>query len=290
MKVQGRWIRLDVDWQQSAMFDDMSPAERLAWVLLLCEAKSHGTGGVISLRPIEFARRMRLDRDCVTNSFSGAEAHGALQIERPNSDDGRWTLRIVNWKRYQESTAVRTERGQRSPEDETNRSEDTGSLVSRILEPKTSNTRKTGNTKTHYIDNDSDRDRDSVDSGRGGSGGEGPAARLPRPGRARSTAGGARSTIAWSRDEGWQGVTASDHAVWSEAYPSVDAEGELARANAWLLANPSRAGKRNWRAFLTRWMARIHDRGGSTPPAQKHTPQHHKRGLSAARDAAGDTP
>jgi hypothetical protein len=38
---------------------------------------------------------------------------------------------------------------------------------------------------------------------------------------------------------------------------------ELAKASEWLKANPSRAGKRNWRAFLVRWLQRCQDQGGT---------------------------
>jgi hypothetical protein len=38
---------------------------------------------------------------------------------------------------------------------------------------------------------------------------------------------------------------------------------ELAKATAWLKANPDRAGKRNWRAFIVRWLGKCQDRGGT---------------------------
>jgi hypothetical protein len=40
-------------------------------------------------------------------------------------------------------------------------------------------------------------------------------------------------------------------------------EQELAKSTAWLRANPTKAGKRNWRGFLVRWLARCQDRGGT---------------------------
>jgi hypothetical protein len=40
-------------------------------------------------------------------------------------------------------------------------------------------------------------------------------------------------------------------------------EQELAKATAWLKAHPSKAGKRNWRAFIVRWLGRCQDHGGT---------------------------
>ena len=38
---------------------------------------------------------------------------------------------------------------------------------------------------------------------------------------------------------------------------------ELAKATAWLKANPTKAGRRNWRAFVVRWLGRCQDQGGT---------------------------
>jgi hypothetical protein len=38
---------------------------------------------------------------------------------------------------------------------------------------------------------------------------------------------------------------------------------ELAKATAWLKANPQRAGRRNWRRFLVGWLQRCQDKGGT---------------------------
>jgi hypothetical protein len=38
---------------------------------------------------------------------------------------------------------------------------------------------------------------------------------------------------------------------------------ELAKATAWLKANPERAGKRKWRAFIVRWLGKCQERGGT---------------------------
>jgi hypothetical protein len=69
--------------------------------------------------------------------------------------------------------------------------------------------------------------------------------------------------ISWDASAGWQGITDEDRAEWAAAYPGASLKTELAKATAWLKANPAKAGKRNWRLFVVRWLARCQDRGGT---------------------------
>ena len=84
--------------------------------------------------------------------------------------------------------------------------------------------------------------------------------------------------ISWDASAGWQGITDEDRAEWAAAYPGASLETELAKATAWLKANPAKAGKRNWRLFVVRWLGRCQDRGGtnrepSRRPEEKPPPQ-----------------
>jgi hypothetical protein len=72
-----------------------------------------------------------------------------------------------------------------------------------------------------------------------------------------------KSSVSWSADAGWEGITPGDRAEWAVAFPGAVLEQELAKAAAWLKANPQRAGRRNWRAFLVRWLGRCQDKGGT---------------------------
>lgn len=77
-------------------------------------------------------------------------------------------------------------------------------------------------------------------------------------------------SIAWTRDEGWTGITEADRAAWRDAYPACDLDLELARAGEWLKANPTKARKSNWRKFVVNWLTRSQDKGGTRgtgPPA-----------------------
>lgn len=70
--------------------------------------------------------------------------------------------------------------------------------------------------------------------------------------------------IAWSRAEGWQGISPEDMKEWSLAYPACDLNRQLASMTAWLHANPIKAVKKNWRRFITNWLTKAQDKGGDS--------------------------
>ena len=49
---------------------------------------------------------------------------------------------------------------------------------------------------------------------------------------------------------------------WAKAYPAVDLDTEIAKAAAWLLANPKNA-KSNYARFLTNWLTKAQDKAGA---------------------------
>jgi hypothetical protein len=67
----------------------------------------------------------------------------------------------------------------------------------------------------------------------------------------------------WTAEAGWTGITDADSHEWAEAYPGAVLAQELAKASAWLKANPKRCGKRNWRRFIVGWLQRCQDKGGT---------------------------
>jgi hypothetical protein len=71
--------------------------------------------------------------------------------------------------------------------------------------------------------------------------------------------------IRWTPAAGWEGITPEDRAAWGTAYPACDIPGELARMSEWLRANPAKAHKSRWRAFVTAWLTRSQDKGGGKP-------------------------
>jgi hypothetical protein len=93
-------------------------------------------------------------------------------------------------------------------------------------------------------------------------------------------------TIAWSFDDGWTGISEKDRTDWGIAYPAVDLDVELVRADQWLKGHPAQARKKLWRAFLTRWFGKEQERGGSrkVTPAGAPRPPEQYRPFNAPED------
>lgn len=67
-------------------------------------------------------------------------------------------------------------------------------------------------------------------------------------------------SIAWSDEaRAFIGIQAEHQEKWSKAYPAIDLKREIARAEAWVDANPKNK-KSNWPRFLNAWMKRAQDR------------------------------
>ena len=90
-----------------------------------------------------------------------------------------------------------------------------------------------------------------------------PAAPVPTSKPPKASRSPAKPAVAWAADAGWTGITDADRAEWAAAFPGALLDQELAKATAWLKANPKRAGRRNWRRFLVGWLQRCQDKGGT---------------------------
>lgn len=114
-----------------------------------------------------------------------------------------------------------------------------------------------------------------------------PAAPVPTSDPAKPSRSRAKSAFSWTADAGWQGITDADRQEWAAAYPGAVIDQELAKATAWLRANPTRAGRRNWRAFLVRWLSRCQDKGGTnrTPGVKPDDKPPPKRWIDKYRPA-----
>jgi hypothetical protein len=83
-------------------------------------------------------------------------------------------------------------------------------------------------------------------------------------------AGTVQSTVpevatSWSREKGWMGISDEDIKNWTEAYPACAVPRQLKAMEEWLISNPKKAVKSNWRRFITNWLSRAQDRGGDVP-------------------------
>ncbi|MFO0947707.1 MAG: hypothetical protein U1D30_17585 [Planctomycetota bacterium] len=66
-----------------------------------------------------------------------------------------------------------------------------------------------------------------------------------------------------SANRRWLGITEVDLAAWREAYPAVDIGTEIKRAIEWCIANGAKGRKSNYAKFITNWLGRQQDAGGS---------------------------
>jgi len=71
------------------------------------------------------------------------------------------------------------------------------------------------------------------------------------------------AALVWDPLEGWVGITDADRTAWATAYPAASLTAELAKASEWLRSNPTKAKRSNWRKFLTGWLTRCQDGGGT---------------------------
>lgn len=67
----------------------------------------------------------------------------------------------------------------------------------------------------------------------------------------------------------WKNITEKDKALWAEAYPACDIKHELLAMADWLESNPEKK-KSNYRAFISRWLKKQQDQGGSSKGKKPH--------------------
>jgi len=112
-----------------------------------------------------------------------------------------------------------------------------------------------------------------------------PAAPVPTSDPPKASRTPSKPKVAWTAEAGWAGITDEDRREWAEAYPGAVLAQELAKATAWLKANPSRAGRRNWRRFIVGWLQRCQDKGGTNRETGKR-PEDVERKAALDRKAA----
>lgn len=79
---------------------------------------------------------------------------------------------------------------------------------------------------------------------------------LPREEKRREELKALKTCVGWCKKNGFSGIDKATIADWKEAYPSVDIEVELKRMSQWLISNPTKATKKQWRRFITAWLGR----------------------------------
>ena len=82
-------------------------------------------------------------------------------------------------------------------------------------------------------------------------------------GRGKGKGKGASNTISFDAGNNcFQNIDDSQKDLWKKAYPATNVDVELAKAVAWLKANPTKV-KSNYNKFLTNWLSRSQDSGGT---------------------------
>ena len=68
--------------------------------------------------------------------------------------------------------------------------------------------------------------------------------------------------ISWNREKGcFEGIAPEMFDKWGKAYPALDLNSQLNRADEWLKANPTKQ-KSNYYRFIVNWLSRAQERGG----------------------------
>ena len=123
-----------------------------------------------------------------------------------------------------------------------------------------------------------------------------PAAPVPTSKPPKASRSPAKPRVHWDCESGWQNITDADRKEWAEAFPGAVLDQELAKATAWLKANPTKARRSNWRRFLVGWLQRCQDKGGTDrqqtgrrpedkPPPKRWLDEYQPTGYRRPREA-----
>lgn len=105
-----RWIRVNIDFDDSPWLFVLSAESQLAWLKLLCHVKRDGSRGECkALSTIVAAKKWGVGEESVAKLLQAAVSDGAMSLE-----DGLW--RVTSWARFQEPDQTNAERQRRHRE------------------------------------------------------------------------------------------------------------------------------------------------------------------------------
>lgn len=61
----------------------------------------------------------------------------------------------------------------------------------------------------------------------------------------------------------WKNITKEDVELWKESYPACQLKIELLEMINWIISAGPKGHKKNWRRFITNWLARSQEKGGT---------------------------
>jgi len=150
---ESRWLRLNVDWDDSPWLFTLSEGSQLAWIKFLCYVKSLGTSGrVRALEPLIASRKWGMGEESVSKMLQAGVNDGAIIVE-----NGYWV--VVNWSKYQGRDETNAERQKRYRE---SRREPDGPQKEASNAVTSNGTVTDSNAVTLSRDRDSDIDRDNT--------------------------------------------------------------------------------------------------------------------------------
>lgn len=75
---------------------------------------------------------------------------------------------------------------------------------------------------------------------------------------------GRKEVISFNEEEKkFLNITDEHKKFWKDAFPACDINQELKRMSVWIIANPEKGKKSNWERFITNWLKRTQDSGGT---------------------------
>lgn len=228
------WIKIYPEgFLRRTLFMEMPDiGERYAWIGFLCLAGDNGIDGKISITETmgytdeQLAGLLDMDVDVLKSAKKKMVKYEKISVDKNN------VIQILSWNTYQsEYQRQRDYRQER-------------------LHPKV--TTQSYNAKLHTDrdrDIDIEEDKDNIKKN----------SIYSSDLKSKS-----EPKIVFNRDtEKWENIQDKHLTLWSKAYPACDIAIELAKMKDWILANGAKGHKTQWHAFISRWLSKQQDRGGS---------------------------
>lgn len=211
------------------------------FIYLLALASEQNNEGRINMSIDDVAWRVRIEKELITNAITILQSKGIVTQENGY-------INISNWKKRQFT------------------SDNVGARVRRYRE-KMRNV--TCNVTGNVIDTDTDTDTEIYKSA---------ASENPSQPNATKKKPKTQSINFNFETRTWENIEPGDIEPWTEAYPACDVSVELNAMREWLLANPNKR-KVNYRRFITNWLSRQQQRGGTN----NYRPQGRRTGIVSER-------
>jgi len=236
------WIKLYVDQcLRGTMISELSASQRWGFVGLLLMAGDSNEEGLIFLRKNESGEFIGYS-DHTMSELLGMDIKEYLFAKEKmiNFDkisvDKNNVIRIINWKKYQSEY-----QRQKQYRDDS-------------CQSYSKNCNSTSN-KSNTLDKDKEIDKERENTN----------GKTTNPTKKRNKLQKSRTDIDFNFGSSfmrWEGITEKDKELWAKTYPACNIEIELLRMADWLMSNPDKRKKR-YRRFITNWLSRQQDRGGT---------------------------